>query len=179
MILTKLEKKDFEQVFEIMVQSFPSAEYRKKEKQFAILDEKDYTVTINKEHGVITSFIAAWNLGDFVFAEHLAVLPKMRNNGLGSIFMKEYLSTLSLPLVLEVEDKDDEISKRRIGFYQRLGFILSDICYDQPNFDNSDVVIPLRIMYYDKNNTLNLGSVQQQVFKNIYKKPTTEKTNEQ
>ena len=84
--------------------------------------------------------------------------------------MKEYLSKTDSPLVLEVEDKNDEISKRRIGFYERLGLVLSDIRYNQPNFDNSDTVIPLRIMYYDKNKTLNLSSVENLIFQKIYKK---------
>ncbi len=170
MKLTKLQKNDFEQVFEIMVQSFPSAEYRKKEKQYAILDDENYTVTIHKQDGIINAFIATWNLGSFLFAEHLAVSKTIRNQGIGSMFMKEYLSNTELPLVLEVEDKDDEISKRRIGFYQRLGLVLSDIHYNQPNFDNSDVVIPLRIMYYDKNKSLKLDSVEQMIFEKIYKK---------
>lgn len=169
MKLTPLEKKDFDELFTLMTRSFPSAEYRKKEKQYAILDESNYNLTVYKEEGVITAFIAAWTLDSFVFAEHLAVLPEARNGGIGSKFMKEYLSKLTLPLVLEVEDVEDDIAKRRIGFYQRLGFELSDICYDQPNFDNSDVVIPLRIMYYDKTNKLDLTTVQSTIFKKIYK----------
>lgn len=169
MKLTPLEKKDFDELFTLMTRSFPSAEYRKKEKQYAILDESNYNLTVYKEEGVITAFIAAWTLDSFVFAEHLAVLPEARNGGIGSKFMKEYLSKLTLPLVLEVEDVEDDIAKRRIGFYQRLGFELSDICYDQPNFDNSDVVIPLRIMYYDKSNKLDLTTVKSTIFKKIYK----------
>jgi ribosomal protein S18 acetylase RimI-like enzyme len=169
MKLTILKKEDFEQLFDIMVQSFPSAEYRKKEKQYAILDDTDYSITVHKEESIIQAFIAVWNLGNFIFAEHLAVSPKNRNSGIGSAFMREYLSQSKLPIVLEVEDIQDEISKRRIGFYERLGFVLSDIRYNQPNFDNSDVVIPLRIMYYDKNGCLDIQSIKNTIFKKIYK----------
>ncbi len=179
MELTYLDKKDFEELFTLMTRSFPSAEYRKKEKQYALLDDSNYELTVYKDEGVIKAFIAIWKLGSFVFAEHLAVLPELRGGGIGSKFLKEYLSHISTPVVLEVEDVDDDIAKRRIIFYQRLGFKLSDICYNQPNFDNSDTIIPLRIMYYDKTNTLDLSSVKNTIFQKIYKRSENgENTNE-
>ncbi|MBR5314736.1 MAG: GNAT family N-acetyltransferase [Clostridia bacterium] len=170
MELTRLNKNDFDELFSLMTRSFPSAEYRKKEKQYALLDDSNYEVVVYKDEEIIKAFIAAWNLGSFVFAEHLAVLPEVRNGGIGSNFLKEYLSKLSLPLVLEVENIEDEISKRRINFYKRIGFELSDICYNQPNFDNTDVIIPLRIMYYDKNKKLDLSTVESTIFQKIYKR---------
>lgn len=170
MNITKLEKNDFDKLFSIMEQSFPSAEYRKKEKQYALLDDPNYNLYVFKQNGDIAAFIAYWDLGDFLFAEHLAVNKSLRNQGIGSLFMKELLSKTDSPLVLEVENVDTGIAKRRVGFYERLGFHQTDIIYNQPNFDNSDVIIPLRIMYYDSKNTLDLSKVKNTIFNRIYKK---------
>lgn len=167
--VTKLEKNDFEQLFKLMQASFPPAEYRTKEKQYAILDDENYSVSVFKDNGKICAFLASWLVNDFIFIEHLAVSPDMRGTGVGSAFMKEYLSKSALPVVLEVEDLQTDIAKRRINFYQRLGFVLSEIRYRQPNFDNSDVVIPLRIMYFGNISTEKLSTVKQNIFKNIYK----------
>ncbi|MBE6643697.1 MAG: GNAT family N-acetyltransferase [Ruminococcaceae bacterium] len=168
--LTKIEKEDFEQLFLLMSSSFPPEEYRPKEKQLALLDDDDYCATVLKENGKVVAFIAVWRLKGFAFAEHFAVEKEKRNNGLGSKFLKEYLKSLPLPLVLEVENLDDEIPKRRIDFYKRLGFIETDICYDQPNFHNSDKIIPLKIMFHPNGHKLDIKTVKDEIFKNIYKR---------
>ena len=171
MKLTKLNKTDFEQLFELMKEAFPPEEYRPKEKQYAILDDKSYTATVLKEDGAIKAFIAVWHLNGFDFAEHFAVDRSLRGQGIGSEFLKEYLSSTDVPLVLEVENIDDEISNRRIGFYKRAGFILSDICYDQPNFQNSKKIIPLRIMYNKNDKELKIDSIKKEIFVKVYKQP--------
>ena len=170
MNISSLEKKDFDSLFEIMTQSFPPEEYRKKEKQYALLDDPKYKLTVLKEDNKISGFIAAWNLSDFIFIEHLAITPVKRNKGVGSAFVAQYLKESDLPIVLEVENKVDEISLRRINFYKRLGFVLTDICYNQPNFSDSDTVIPLKIMYYSKESFPTLSRVEETIFRDIYKK---------
>ena len=70
MNITPLNKNDFEQLFALMTSAFPPEEYRPKEKQYAILDDDNYSVTVLKENGVIIAFIAIWKLNGFYFAEH-------------------------------------------------------------------------------------------------------------
>ncbi len=174
MNITKLEKNDFENFFALMQESFPPEEYRPKEKQYAILDDDGYNASVFKEHDEIIAFIATWKLDGFYFVEHLAVSPKMRNQNIGSNFVKEYLKTADLPLVLEIENLDDSISKRRIGFYERLGFVLTDICYDQPNFQKSKTVIPLRIMYHENGHKLDITKIKRKIFEKVYKRPANQ-----
>lgn len=180
MNISKLRKEDFEELFSLMSHAFPPEEYRPKEKQFAILDDPDYSVTIFKENNTINAFIATWKLNGFNFAEHLAVSSNMRNRGIGSEFVKTFLKASSLPLVLEVENLSDTISLRRINFYQRLGFVLTDICYDQPNFHTTNKIIPLRIMYHSNGNQVDVGGIKKEIFEKVYKKDTpTEEQYEQ
>ena len=171
MKITLLEKNDFEQLFAIMQEAFPPEEYRPKNRQFEILDDENYSVSIVKENGKILGFLAIWNLGEFDFVEHFAIDSTLRNQGIGSSFLKEYLKTTVRPTVLEVENVDDEIPKRRIKFYQRCGLELTDICYNQPNFQNSNKIIPLRIMVFDKTNSLDRHIIAPIIFKKVYKRP--------
>lgn len=170
MKITKLQNQDFEKMFDIMQQAFPPAEYRPKEKQYAILSDPNYSNNVLKENCEILAFIATWKLPKFIFAEHFAVLKELRGQGIGSEFLKTYINTLDLPLVLEVENLSDTISLKRIEFYKRLGFILTDICYDQPNFQKYSTKIPLRIMYHPNGRQLDLNIVKPDIFTNIYKK---------
>ena len=170
MEITRLLNKDFDKMFDIMQQSFPSAEYRPKHRQYAILSDSNYNVNVLKEKDEISAFIATWNLQNFVFAEHFAVKETLRGHGIGSEFLKTYIETLDYPLVLEVENLNDEISLRRIEFYKRLGFVFTDICYDQPNFQKYSKTIPLKVMYHPNGRQLDLNNVKEEIFRKIYKK---------
>lgn len=171
MNITKLEKKDFESFFALMQEAFPPEEYRPKLKQYALLDDNNYSAYVLMDNNDVCAFIATWRLNGFYFAEHLAVSSKMRNRGIGSEFVKTYLDLIQIPLVLEVENLTDSISQRRIGFYERLGFILTDICYDQPNFQETGKRIPLRIMYHKNGKGIDTGNVKKEIFEKVYKKP--------
>lgn len=169
MILTKLKKQNFDRLFELMQEAFPPEEYRPKEKQYAILDDENYFVAVAEDEEKIIAFLAIWRLDGFDFAEHFAVDKTLRGKGIGGEFLREYLKKSERPLVLEVENAEDEISKRRISFYQRNGLSLSDICYDQPNFQCSEKKIPLRIMYSENGKTLDLARVKDTIFRLVYK----------
>ena len=69
---------DFEGVFEIMDQSFPQDERRKKEEQRALFSVPEYKVFVRREGGKIIAFIAVWEFERFLYVEHFAVSPKKR-----------------------------------------------------------------------------------------------------
>ncbi len=166
----KATKQDFEEIFEIMSEAFPPEEYRPKERQRALFDDERYTVYILREDKSIKGFLALWRLPSFYFAEHFAISSAERSRGLGSLFLSKVLPMLELPLVLEAENVNDDISKRRMAFYQRNGFTLTDICYNQPNFHKSDKVIPLRLMYAGLRAGSPLPPFKEIIFRDIYKK---------
>ena len=62
--------------------------------------------------------------------------------------MTELLRQTGKPAVLEVEKPDDELSQRRIRFYQRLGFVLSPRPYTQPPYSPDRHPLELRLMSY-------------------------------
>ena len=62
--------------------------------------------------------------------------------------MKQFLAFCGTPVVLEVEIPADEMSKRRIGFYERLGFKLDNHVYHQPPYREGGEWLEMRLMTY-------------------------------
>lgn len=151
--------------------SFPIEEVRPRENAKAQLRNPKYCIWISKnEADQILGFIAEWDLGISIFVEHFAVDQTLRGAGIGSEMMAAYLSQAAKPVVIEVEDEKIEINTRRIGFYQRLGFHLSEYGYHQPVI-RGDVnkVIPLKIMSFPQPLTQKkFVEFKQNVFTNIY-----------
>ena len=142
-----LDIKDFPKIYDIMEKSFPEDEYRNYEKQKELLTKTHYKIYVHQnDHNEITSFIAVWNFKDFAYIEHLAVDPYYRNKGIGSQLLTKFCISTDKPICLEVEPPNDEISQKRIQFYQRHGFHFNHYPYIQPPMTPSKKPIPLFIM---------------------------------
>ena len=142
-MIVKLEKEEFNAVFSIMEQSFPLEEYRPYTAQKALLEKPAYTVYVAKEEGKILGFAAVWELGEWLFLEHLAVDPDHRDRGIGA----ELLAFLGQKrCCLEVELPETDLAHHRIGFYQRNGFFLNGYPYVQPSLGEGRSPVPLSIM---------------------------------
>lgn len=151
-MLTKLLKKDFDQVYDLMEQSFPDDEYRPYEEQKALLDQPAYQIYVEKdcETQMIRAFLAVWEFDNFAHLEHFAVNPQFRGNGLGSKALGELLSLLGKTVCLEVELPNTEIASRRINFYRRNNMFLNTYPYMQPPISKGKKPIPLMIMTSNK-----------------------------
>lgn len=146
--LTKLDPLDFDLLYQLMEEAFPPDERRTYEGQKQLLQRPEYTVLVNKEDGVLRGFLAYWDLGDILFAEHFAVNSAIRGGGLGGKMLSALLERVTKPIILEVELPQTDIARRRIGFYQRLGFCLNDYPYEQPPMQPDTDWLPLLVMSY-------------------------------
>lgn len=170
--LLKLAEKDFEKVYALMEEAFPVEEVRPPKNAKAQLRDPRYSILISKnEADQMLGFIARWDLGTRIFVEHFAVDLRLRGGGIGSGMMRAFLSQAEKPVVIEVEDEKTETNLRRIHFYQRLGFHLSQYGYDQPVYrGDMSKKIPLKLMTYP--NPLTAAGFEDfrlQVFTQIYK----------
>ena len=147
-MLQKILQKDFDKVYSIMEESFPIDERRTCEEQKELLNNKLYSIYIlsDIENDNIKAFIAIWQFDDFAFIEHFAVSSSYRNGGIGAFILQEVKKLLSCMICLEVELPEEEMAKRRIGFYERNGFHYNDYEYMQPPISKGRKEIPLRIM---------------------------------
>lgn len=91
--------------------------------------------------------VTIWSLDGFHYVEHLATSPSVRNKGYGKEIMKQVDDLFSGLLILEVERPEDEITKRRIGFYKRCGLRLCEKPYLQPSYHDDGTTLPLLLMF--------------------------------
>ncbi|WP_102406919.1 GNAT family N-acetyltransferase [Parabacteroides bouchesdurhonensis] len=120
---------------------------------------------------VYVGFITAWSFADFMYIEHFAIDESARNGGIGAKVLSQFLNGCQLPVVLEVELPVEEMSKRRIGFYERLGFTLDNHVYFQPPYRSGEPSIEMRLMSYGNINLTNsFEAVRNNIHKYVYDK---------
>lgn len=142
-------KTDFDKVYAIMEEAFPACEIRTREGQRALLERPEYHLhTYPDGNGEPAAFLTAWEFERFRFIEHLAVGKSLRGGGWGSKIVADYQKADARPVILEVEPPETEMAKRRIGFYERLGFFLNEYPYEQPPMQETTGWCPLLLMSY-------------------------------
>ncbi len=146
-MLKRLTQNEFPKIYEIMEQSFPKEEYRPYEGQLALMERECYRIYGEETStGALRGFMAVWELGEYCFLEHFAVSFVERNGGLGTAMLRELGELYSVPICLEVEPPKDELTCRRVGFYQRNGFYLNPFPYEQPSLGPGRSPVPLQLM---------------------------------
>ena len=140
-----MSEKMLGKVYGLMQRSFPKDELRTYAEQKRLFSLPCFDMTVLENFTEIIGFISVWDLDGFRYVEHLAVSAKHRGMGYGSKILKDYMSSHpSERYVLEVEPPRDEVSKKRVEFYEKLGFTLNDYEYIQPALSGKEV--ELRIM---------------------------------
>ncbi|MGM5629937.1 GNAT family N-acetyltransferase [Apibacter raozihei] len=133
----------------LYLDSFPKEEQRPTERMFKAYEnsQNKFSILLAVTESKNVGFFNFWDFDKFIFAEHFAISSDFRSGGYGSRVMKVFMENISKPIVLEVEPPETEISQRRIGFYERLGFKLWDkIKYRQPSYESKGISYPMRIM---------------------------------
>ena len=147
-MLEKLNPIYFDDVYHLMENSFTKDEYRSYEEQKALLHHPHYQiyVTMNTKQNQVQAFIAIWEFNQIACIDHFAVNPIYRNQGIGTTILQELMSMLDKMICLEVELPNDELSKRRIAFYERNHFFLNPYPYMLPPISKGRSSVPLYIM---------------------------------
>ena len=139
---------EMQEALRLYVEAFPSCERRDTEEWLQCLSLPSFTLFGIYLDDHFMGFFSCWNFKDFVYGEHFAVLKESRGLGVGASavsLIKTYYGT-GTPFVLEVEPPCDEMSRRRIGFYQRQGFVIDDTPYMQPPYRKEDDWFELKLM---------------------------------
>lgn len=135
---------------ELLIDAFPPEEYRE------LNQLREYTDRVGNFHNNIIfdndlpiGFITYWDFDSFYYVEHFATNPALRNCGYGKRTLEYLCNYLKQPIVLEVERPIEDMAKRRIGFYQRQGFVLWEKDYYQPPYKPGDNFLPMYLMVHD------------------------------
>ncbi|WP_010632773.1 GNAT family N-acetyltransferase [Sporolactobacillus vineae] len=160
----------FDAAYQLLAQSFPESEIRNNNEMKKLLNHPQYRLLgFVNSHQELCGVTGTWDLGLFLFIEHLAVAPGRRGEGIGSTMMCSFLETVRKPVILEVEDPVDGLKQRRIRFYERLGFIFNPLGYFQPMLQQSGVPVPLKLMSYPEKISLKqFPALKEKIFKTVY-----------
>ncbi len=150
--ITNSNDKLLNEIYAIYEYSFPQIERRDKVDFYRVLaDERFYLNAILNEKGELLGFLNFWkfsnNLGEYLFAEHFAIDKNLRGTGIGKDCVN-YLKSLNLPILCEIEPPITEISIKREKFYQSLGFVNNLHFHLQPPFRKTDKELELIIMSF-------------------------------
>ena len=120
------------------------------------------------ENDVIKGYAVVESCGQVLLMDYFAVIKQFRNQGTGTSFlkeMKEYFKEYDA-LFVEFECAYDEISQKRLDFYQRAGFVLSG---SQVHLYHVDYELMVCSIKREINQT-EVRTLMDQVYKKIYPK---------
>ena len=164
-MLQRINETNFPEIYRIMQASFSDDEYRPYDEQLALFEEPEYRI-----YYMPAGFLAVWEFESFIYIEHFAVDPALRNSGTGSAMLKELVKQYQKLICLEVELPEDELTRRRIGFYERNGFVFNEYPYIQPPISKGKSPVPLRIMTYKSEITREeFQKMKEILYRRVYK----------
>lgn len=167
----KMKPEEFDRVFSILTDSFPADEYRDYEKQQKLIENERFSVYVFADKDSIVAFISAWEFDNLFFIEHFAVSESVRNQGIGTALLRNVCTLIKKEICLEVELPETEKARRRIGFYERNGFVLNNYDYEQPAYSEDKSAVPLLIMTYGKSiSETRFREIEKILYRYVYEK---------
>jgi ribosomal protein S18 acetylase RimI-like enzyme len=152
----------------LLTTAFPKEERRELSLQREYTDHnKHFHNNILLADNEPIGFISYWDFDEFLYVEHFAIDETKRSGGYGQQVLSALKEMIQRPIVLEVELPENEISQRRISFYQRQGFRLWENEYQQPPYREGDSYLPMLLMVQGE---LNSKTAFDQVKETLYKK---------
>jgi ribosomal protein S18 acetylase RimI-like enzyme len=160
--LLNTNNRDFYTAWELYEQVFPEQERRPLDFQKQIMNHPSYNFEIVELDGDFVGFILWWQFKGLKFIEHFAVLKKIRSKGFGRKILKHFMTANSDEIILEVELAKNDLCKRRIAFYQDMGFKLNTYHYEQlPMRKNGKSIEMLLMTFPDKISLPELNSFKE------------------
>lgn len=138
---------DYRLMEQLVIASFPSDEYRElgELREFTESNPLFHPGAIY-ESDEFQGLLNYWDFGSWRYIEHFATEASKRNGGLGARALSLFFAMSDKPVVIEVEEPGDEMARRRIGFYERNGFVLLPDMYIQPAYKSGSQPVRMRIM---------------------------------
>ena len=136
----------FSRAWELYESAFPADERRTLHPQSKVLERAAYHFEVVTDNDAFVGLLLWWHFNDVRYVEHLATLPGLRGKGYGKQVLETFVAESDVPVWLEVEPPTDEMKRRRVGFYQRVGFALNTHHYMQPPYTEGGSPVPLLLM---------------------------------
>lgn len=125
--------KGWAQAQELYENAFPYKEQRSAEEHLRALRDPHFEADGIWRGEEFIGILYYWKYDGTRYIEHLAISPDLRGQSMGSKALSAFCKTGG-PVILEIDPPVDEISVRRLHFYQRTGFIENSYIYIHPSF---------------------------------------------
>lgn len=168
MELIKIDNSDFDFIYSALVKNFPEEERRDYKDAYSLLENPAYSLFHILSDGRLVGFISAWQLDKICFIEHFVIYESYRSHGFGAMALSLFKQKFDC-IVLEAEPPVSDIQKRRIGFYERCGFVANSVSYLQPSYRADGHGVPLVLMSYPEPLS-DTESAIKEIYKTVYKK---------
>ncbi|MBW3568674.1 GNAT family N-acetyltransferase [Candidatus Parcubacteria bacterium] len=144
------ESEEFKEFWKIYVEAFPIDQRRPEAAQKECLSKEGFSLQLVMSKGEVAGCLSYWDLGDFIYIEHLAIEADRRGEGLGSEILGDFLGAQSKTVVLESDppDQSDPVSLQRLAFYERLGFVQNPQQYQQSPFAEGQPAVKAVLLSY-------------------------------
>jgi ribosomal protein S18 acetylase RimI-like enzyme len=141
----------FSRLYNLYTASFPHPERRSWDGLVhELIYEKRFFSNALLQDNEFVGFLNYWKFEQFYYIEHFAVLEKMRGKNIGSDAIEMLMKQSKVPIVFEVELPVDEATRKRVHFYERLGFTLLLQEYAQPAYIDDELQVPMKLMCNDE-----------------------------
>ena len=137
----------FSSVYKSLIDAFPYEERRDEADEKACFLKKEFNFSEIIDAGESVGLVVFWLFDEFLFIEHIAINKEIRSKGYGSKTIDLIKAKYNLPIILEAEAPETEMQKKRIKFYENLGFKVNSYDYTQPSYHNAESV-PLQILSF-------------------------------
>lgn len=166
------------EILQLYISSFPENERR----QWSSTDDievfakaksdKFHIIAITLDDA-FAGFMTYWDFRTHIYIEHLAILPRLRSQRLGSSLIDYAIKNISDKIILEVEHPDTREACRRIEFYRRHGFrLLTDVEYLQPPYSPHHSPTPLLLMTHGQMDISDDDDIITRLKSEVYNHPT-------
>lgn len=139
----------WEEVWRLYTVSFPEYERRRISSHTLACEDPSFHTYIAIENGSLLGLLFYWEYDNKYYIEHIAVSPALRGKSIGSSLMKMFVGqAVGKTVLLEIDPPEDEVSIRRLAFYERLGFCNTGFEYTHPSYSKNGQSHRLSILSY-------------------------------
>ena len=142
-----VDTKRWNKVWNLYEDSFPIAERRKVEDHIRACQDERFFPLSSWDGEELIGLMFFWEWDSYRYLEHLAVNPNLRGQNYGTQLLR-YLRDSEHTIILEIDPLINELSVRRLQFYERAGFTLTPYRFMHLPYRIDSVLQELLILSY-------------------------------